>query len=284
MGIFAAGCEKSGMSKGNDDTSPSPGEQVLEKTEAVLEKTEAVLEKTETVLEEGALSLTEHLEELRSRIFWSIIAWAVASTACYSFVPKFLDFTRDRFLNKHVQLIFTKPTEAFIAYLKVAMVAGIFVASPVLLYHIVMFVAPGLKPSEKRWIFRLVPVSVILFLTGCTFAFFVVLPVTMQFFLSFSTEALNPMFQVGDFLGFTTGLLLLCGASFQLPLLLFFAALAGLVNSTQLREGRRYAIFLSALIAAVATPTPDAFTMSVVALPIWILYEISVIVIRLSGR
>jgi sec-independent protein translocase protein TatC len=238
----------------------------------------------ESAVEEGALSLTEHLQELRSRIFWSIIAWASASIACYGFVPKFLDFTRNRFLNKDVHLIFTRPTEAFIAYLKVAMVAGIFVASPVLLYHVVMFIAPGLKPSEKRWVFRMVPVSIILFLAGCTFAFYVVLPVTMQFFLSFSTEALNPMFQVGDFLGFTTGLLLLCGASFQLPLVLFFAALAGMVNSKQLREGRRYAVFLSALIAAVATPTPDAFTMAVVALPIWILFEISVIVIRISGR
>lgn len=233
---------------------------------------------------EATLSLTEHLQELRTRVYWSVVAWLIASMACYGVVPRFLDFTRDRFLNKNVQLIFTRPTEAFIAYLKVAMVAGLFVASPIVLYHVIMFIAPGLKPSERRWVARLVPVSILLFLSGCLFAFFVVLPVTMQFFLSFSTEALNPMFAVGDFLGFTTGLLLLCGATFQLPLILFFAALAGLVNSQQLREGRRFAIFFSALIAAVATPTPDAFTMAVVALPIFILFEISVIVIRISGR
>jgi sec-independent protein translocase protein TatC len=253
------------MSKGKDESAPP-------------------VSVVETTVEEGALSLTEHLEELRSRIFWSITAWAMAAVGCYAWVPKFLDFTRDRFLNKDVHLIFTRPTEAFIAYLKVAMVAGLFVASPVVLYHFVMFIAPGLKPSEKRWLFRMVPVSILLFLGGCVFAFLVVLPVTMNFFLSFSTEALNPMFQVGDFLGFTTGLLLLCGASFQLPLLLFFAAVAGMVSSKQLREGRRYAVFGSALIAAVATPTPDAFTMGVVALPIWILFEISVIVIRFTGR
>lgn len=234
--------------------------------------------------EEGALTITEHLQELRSRVGQSIVAWLIASVGCYYFVPGLLDFTRDRFLNKNVQLIFTRPTEAFIAYLKVAMVAGLFVASPIVLYHVIMFLAPGLKPAEKRWVFRLVPVSILLFACGCLFAFFVVLPVTMHFFLSFSTEALNPMFQVGDFLGFVTGLILLCGASFQLPLILFFAALAGLINSKQLREGRRYAIFLSAVVAAVATPTPDAFTMGVVALPIWILFEISVIVIRISGR
>lgn len=188
------------------------------------------------------------------------------------------------FLNDKVQLIFTRPTEAFIAYIKVAMVAGLFLSSPITMYHVVMFVAPGLRPVEKKWLFRLIPVSIILFLLGVTFAFFVVLPVTLHFFLSFQTEALNPMFQVGDFLGFLTGILGLCGASFQLPLVLFFASLIGIVNSKQLREGRRLAIFLSALVAAVATPTPDAFTMSVVALPLWILFEISVILIRITGR
>lgn len=234
--------------------------------------------------EGGQLSLTEHLQELRSRLFWSLISWVIASVVSYGFVPQLMDFARDHFLNKNVHLIFTRPTEAFIAYIKVAMVAGIFVASPILFYNLLMFISPGLKASEKRWVMRLIPVSILLFLSGCVFAFFVVLPVTMQFFLSFSTDALNPMFQVGDFLSFITGLLLLSGASFQLPLVLFFAALIGLINSRQLREGRRYAIFLSALIAAIATPTPDAFTMAVVALPIWILFEVSVIVIRISGR
>lgn len=233
---------------------------------------------------EVALSLTGHLEELRTRIFWSVGAWAIASCLCYVGVPKLLSVVSDNFLEGKVDLIFTRPTEAFIAYLKVAMVAGLFVASPVLLYHIVMFVAPGLRPVEKRWMLRLIPVSVLLFLSGATFAFFVVLPVTMNFFLSFSTTELRAMLQIGDFLGFVTGILALCGASFQLPLILFFASVAGIVNSRQLREGRRFAIFGSALIAAVATPTPDAFTMSVVALPIWILFEISVIFIRLTGR
>ena len=233
---------------------------------------------------ENSLTLTEHLEELRSRLFWCIIWWFIASCACYYFVPSLLDFTRDSFLNKNVQLIFTRPTEAFIAYLKVAMVAGLFLSSPGILYHVVMFVAPGLKPKEKTWLMRLVPVSIVLFCLGVLFAFFVVLPVTMHFFLSFQTESLNPMFQVGDFLGFVTGILALCGISFQLPLLLFFASLAGIVNSRQLAEGRRIAIFLCALVAAIATPTPDAFTMGVVALPLWILFEISVILIRITGR
>lgn len=236
------------------------------------------------VLDDKSQTLTDHLSELRSRVFWTLVWWIIASCICYYYVPQLLDFVRDQFLNDKVQLIFTKPTEAFIAYLKVAMVCGLFLSSPITLYHIIMFVAPGLRPAEKRWVLRLVPFSIVMFMMGVTFAFYVVLPVTLHFFLSFQTEALNPLFQVGDFLGFITGLLALCGAAFQLPLLLFFCSLLGIVNSKQLREGRRLAIFLSALVAAVATPTPDAFTMSVVALPLWILYEISVILIRITGR
>lgn len=231
-----------------------------------------------------SMTLTEHLEELRGRILWTVACWIAASTACYVYVPGLLSLVSKRFLDGKVELIFTRPTEAFIAYLKVAMVAGLFLVAPIILYNVLMFVAPGLRPVEKKWVYRMVPFSIILFIAGAVFAFFVVLPVTMHFFLSFTTDELKPMFQVGNFLGFITGLLLLCGASFQLPLVLFFAALVGIVNSRQLREGRRFAIFGSALIAAVATPTPDAFTMSVVALPIWILYEISVILIRVSGR
>lgn len=250
---------------------------------AMSESPEEIVEEE---LEPGEVSMTlsGHLQELRSRILWSISCWMIASVACYGFVPRLLTITSDRFLGGSVKLIFTKPTEAFIAYLKVAMVAGLFVVAPIVLYNILMFVAPGLRPAEKRWIYRLVPVSIILFALGATFAFFVVLPVTMHFFLSFTTDELEAMLTVGEFLGFVTGLLALCGASFQLPLVLFFASLAGIVNSKQLREGRRFAIFGSALVAAIATPTPDAFTMSVVALPIWILFEISVILIRVSGR
>ncbi len=225
-----------------------------------------------------------HLDELRSRLIWSLYAWVAASCACYYFVPQLLSVVRQRFLGPEVQLIFTRPTEAFIAYLKTAMVAGVFLASPILAYQVLMFVVPGLEAHEKKWLFRLIPVSIILFTLGATFAYFVVLPVTMHFFLSFTTTDLNALFSVGDLLGFVTGVLLLCGVAFQLPMVLFFVAQIGLISSRQLRDGRKFAIFASFLIAAVATPTPDAFTMSVVALPIWLLFEISVILIRITGK
>lgn len=230
------------------------------------------------------MTLTGHLEELRSRLIWSLGAWAVAAAGCYYFTPSLLAIARDRFLGPNVQLIFTRPTEAFFAYLKVAMVAGLFVASPIILYHVLMFVLPGMEAHERKWLWRLMPVAIVLFALGATFAYLVVLPVTMHFFLSFSTEELNAMFTIGEFLGFVVGILTLCGVAFQLPLVLFFAALAGIVNSTFLRQQRRFAIFAAFLIAAIATPTPDAFTMSVVAVPIWILFEISLILMRFVGK
>lgn len=230
------------------------------------------------------MTLMGHLEELRGRILWSLTAWVFASGVSYYFTPKLLEMARDAFLNDKIKLIFTRPTEAFIAYLKVAMVAGLFLASPILLYHVLMFVVPGLERHERRWLLRLMPVSIILFVIGVVFAYFVVLPVTMHFFLGFANNALEPWFTVGEFLGFVTGVLLLCGVAFQLPLILFFAAMLGLVSSKFLREQRRFAIFGAFLVAAIATPTPDAFTMTVVALPLWVLFEISVILIRITGK
>lgn len=230
------------------------------------------------------MTLMGHLTELRSRLISSILVWALASCACYYFIPELLDVVREQFLRDRVELVFTKPTEAFIAYIKAAMVGGIFLASPVWLYHVIRFVAPGLESHEKKWVARLLPFSIVLFCLGATFAYYIVLPVTMNFFLSFTSDDLKAMLTIGEFLGFVTMILLLCGVAFQLPLVLYFAALLGLVTSKQLRENRRFAVFGAFLIAAVATPTPDAFTMTVVALPLWALFEISVVMIWLSRR
>ncbi len=234
-------------------------------------------------IEDKPMTLVGHLEELRFRLFRALLAWGVASAVCYYYTPLVLSVVRPHLIGK-AQLIFTTPAAAFFAYLQLAVIMGFFLASPVILYQVIRFVLPGLRDVERKWLFRFLPVAILLFITGVAFGYFVVLPVTMKFFLSFSTDDLRGMIDIKSLVGWSMGILLMCGVIFQLPLVMLFGAIAGFVKSEFLRRQRRIAIFLAFLIAAVATPTPDAFTASVVAVPIVLLFEISLLLIRLIGK
>ena len=241
-----------------------------------------VEEEHEPGYDDKEMSLFEHLDELRSRCLKSIAAWALASCGVYYLAPLLLRATKP--MLGTAKLIYTAPTEAFFAYLQVAMIGGLFVALPVVLYHFIKFVSPGLKRKEKRWLNYILPISILLFFTGAAFAYFIVLPVTLKFFLSYQGEGLEAMIKLEDFLGFLTGLLSMCGVVFQLPMVLLFLSLVGIIKSAFLRKQRRIAVFLAFLISAVATPTPDAFTCGIVALPIILLFEISIWMIWFKER
>ncbi len=228
------------------------------------------------------MSLVGHLEELRWRILWSVFYWVIAAILCYGAVPKLLAMCKP--LLNGSKLIFTNPTEAFFAYLNAAVVGGACLAAPVFLYHILMFVLPGLEKSERRWVYRLLPLSVFQFLLGCAFSVYIVLPTTLQFFLGFATEQLEATIKIGEFVGFIVTCTVMCGLIFELPIVLIFLAGIGIVSSAFLARHRRMAYFLAFVVAAVATPTPDAFTAAVVAFPILINYELSLGLIRLMRK
>jgi sec-independent protein translocase protein TatC len=232
--------------------------------------------------EDKPMTLVGHLEELRWRIIWSVLYWAAGVYAAYQLIPRLLAWCRP-LLGGH-KLIFTNPTEAFFAYLNAALVLGACFASPVFLYHILMFVMPGLERHERRWVTRLLPFSILLFLLGCAFALYLVLPTTLKFFLSFATPELEAQLKIGDFVGFIVTLTVVCGVIFELPIVLLFLAGLGIVSSQFLSQHRRPAYFLAFVLAAVATPTPDIFTMSVVAMPILLNYEGSLFLIRMLGK
>lgn len=229
------------------------------------------------------MSLVDHLSELRTRIFWSLFWWIAATVACYVYTPTLLSLVRP-LLGKSAKLIFTGPTEAFFAYLKLAMVAGLFITAPIILYHIAMFVLPGLTRSERRWLLSMLPMSILLFCVGALFAYYVVLPVTMGFFMSYATADLEAQIKIDEFMGFVIGILLICGLMFQLPLVMLFLANLGLVSSRGLARHRRLALFISFVVSAVATPTPDAMTCTVVALPLYLLFEFSLILMKITGK
>lgn len=232
---------------------------------------------------EQILPLTEHLEELRRRIISCLVFWVLSSSVAYYFCQPILEGIR-LLAGSGFTFVYTSPGEAFIAFIKLAMTVGLVVSLPVLIFHVVRFLSPGLTRRERRWLNTLVPFSILLFLAGCLFAWFVALPIMWRFFLGFQSAGIQALWTIGEVVGFVVGLLLLCGVVFQLPLVVIFAALAGLVNSSSLRRYRKLIYFSAFALAAIVTPTPDAFTACVVALPVIALFELSLVVIRVMKR
>jgi len=228
------------------------------------------------------MPLTAHLGELRGRLMWSILAWVVASIGAWFLTPKAIELMRRPLGSAH--LVFLKPTEAFMVYLKTAILSGFFIALPFVLYQVAAFVAPGLESHEKRWVRRVVPGALLLFITGVVFGYYCVLPAAMSFFMSFQTEDVKAMISLSEYIGFITMMLIVCGLIFQTPIVILILAAVGLVNAKMLRQNRRYAILAIFIIAAVVTPTPDAFTQSIVAAPMIVLYEISIWLVAATHR
>jgi sec-independent protein translocase protein TatC len=180
-------------------------------------------------------------------------------------------------------LIFTNLPEAFFTYLKVAFLTGIGLASPIIIYQFWMFVAPGLYEKEKRLLLPIVFLSTLFFVGGALFGYFIVFPYGFEFFLGFATETIRPMPSMKEYLSFAAKLLLAFGIVFELPLVITFMAKLGLVTVPFLKRNRKYAILLFFAGAAILTP-PDVVTQIMMALPLMLLYEISIIGARIFGR
>lgn len=249
----------------------------------VRETSEDNYEPQDSLSHEKYMPVADHLEELRRRIWICLFFWLAASIAAFYWSGDLLNLLRS-VSGEGFIFIFTKPTEAFMALCKMAMTVGFFVSSPILLWQFLLFVLPALTNSERRKLFLIIPFASSLFAGGVIFAWYVALPVTWKFFLGFQSEGVKAMWSIGDAVGFAVGLLLLCGAVFELPLVIIFLAHIGLVNVSMLRRFRRPAYFLAFVIAAVVTPTPDAFTATVVAVPLIALFELSILVIRFTKK
>jgi sec-independent protein translocase protein TatC len=155
---------------------------------------------------------------------------------------------------------------------------------PFIVYQLFCFVAPGLKPKEKRYLFIFAPIASLFFASGVAFASLVMLPFSIKYLQGFLSDIIKPLYSIGHYISFVTSLLLWVGLSFETPLLIFFLAKLGVVNPKMLRRSRRYVYLLIAFIAAIITPTPDPFNMMLVMLPLLVLYEVGVILARLAYR
>ncbi len=238
--------------------------------------------------------LFSHIAELRNRLLWTFLAMGIGTYICYHFVEYIYGFlvmplAHAMGPNDSQRLIYTNLTEAFFTYLKVSIFAGSFLTFPILISQIWMFVAPGLFPSEKRAALPFLIASPLLFLCGGALVYYVVVPFAWTFFLSFQSSGTNTVLpieleaRVGEYLDLIMTLIFAFGLCFQLPVIMALLAKAGFVTAEKLVKFRRYAIVIIFAVAAVLTP-PDVLSMLSLAFPLWGLYEISILIIRIMKK
>ncbi len=236
--------------------------------------------------EQNKIPFTAHLEELRKRLIVCFIAVGIGFVLSYGFKEKlFQILTRPliKVMQTGDKLIFTGLPEAFFTYLKVALFSGIILSTPVIFYQFWMFVAPGLYEKEKRHMIPIVFLSTFFFVGGSFFGYFIVFPYGFKFFLGFASEIIRPLPSMREYLSFATKLLLAFGLVFELPLVITFLAKLGMVSVSFLKKNRKYALLLFFVGAAILTP-PDVVTQVMMALPLMVLYEISIVGAKIFGK
>ena len=239
--------------------------------------------------DEAAMTFWEHLDELRGRLIRSVLAVLIASTACWLvkeqllllLTSPFIDAWNEGALADKPALHFPAPAALFISYVKLALIGGFVLALPVLLYQLWAFIAPGLYSSEKRLAIPFVVCSTALFAGGAYFCWRIAAPMAFQYLLGFSGQigdhALNitPTVMIGDYIEFVGRMLIAFGAVFELPVLIFFLSLAGVVNHLQLIKFARYFVVIAFVVGAVITP-PDIMSQFLLAVPLCLLYVLSI--------
>ncbi len=223
----------------------------------------------------------DHIEELRWRLIKSIVA--IAATALISFI-----FAGDiyKFITVPLgdnKLYFTEVTGSFYAYLKLSFYTGIIAAAPVVFYQLWKFIGPGLYDTEKKIILPLVVVSTILFLIGGAFCFYIILPFAIKFLIGYGEGVMMPIITVSSYISFAGMLILAFGAAFEMPVVGYFLGKIGIISSRTLSKGRPYFIVAILIVAAILTP-PDVFTQVMLAVPLMILFELTVLLVRYTGK
>ncbi len=228
------------------------------------------------------MTILEHLAELRTRLVRATIALIITTLASVFFTPWLLEFLTRPMGNRHPVAL--HPTETIIVYFKIALISGLVLAMPVIIYEFLMFVMPGLTPKEKKFVLIIVPAASILYALGVAFAGLVMLPFAIKYLQGFLASVITPTYSIDKYISFVTTILFWTGVIFETPLIMAFLARMGVISPKQLSGGRRYAIVLIAIVAAVITPTPDPVNMSIVMVPLILLYEFGIILARITYK
>ena len=226
-------------------------------------------------------AISEHIEELRKRLLIAVIALAVATLASFGFTEQILGLLA-RPIGGLENLQAIEITENVSVFMRISLLTGFIVSFPLVAYELLAFVLPGLEPHERRWVFSFIPIATLLFLAGVAFAYFVMLPVAVPFlvtFLGIPTEV-----RPASYINFVTNLMFWIGVVFEMPLIVFALAKFRIVSAAQLLKQWRFAIVISAVAAALITPTVDPVNMGLLMAPLVVLYFLSVLFARLAGN
>ena len=234
---------------------------------------------------EKEMSFLDHLEELRWRIIYSMIGIVIGAVGLWFFIDPLMEHVLLRpavMFDMHLQNL--RPFGQVFLYMQVAIFGGIIVSIPNTIYQIWKFVAPGLYRHERKYVTLIVVFTSLCFLFGVAFAYFFILPAAMQFFVNFGTEDIDNIISIEYYFEFILTLMIGAGAIFELPMLSFFLSRLGILTPKMMRKYWRHAMVVSFLVAALISPGPDPFSMMLMAIPLVFLYEISILISRISQK
>nr|WP_290668502.1 twin-arginine translocase subunit TatC [Ardenticatena sp.] len=242
-------------------------------------KPHAEIEETADVYDGEAKPLVEHLRELRTRLFRAVAFLLLTTMVSVFAADRFLQILTKPLLLPPQAI---RPTETIIVYFKVALIMGLAIAMPEILYEIIAFVTPGLTRKEKRYLFFFLPAAALLFIAGVAFGAFVALPAALGFLQQFGKSFAEIQWTLDSYISFVTTFLLWLGLGFQTPLVIFTLAKLNIVQYETLKKNIRWAVLIAAILAAMITPTPDPFNMMIVAVPLFFLYVFGVFLARFA--
>ncbi|NQT33517.1 MAG: twin-arginine translocase subunit TatC [Candidatus Omnitrophica bacterium] len=227
------------------------------------------------------IDVISHLEEVRRRVLFCVIVLVLATIGAFSWGEAIMSVVTAPIQKQVSQLIFIAPTEAFVAFLKVSILAGFIASFPFILYHAWRFLSPAFQKRERRRISMWLLSSLFLFFAGIAFAYFIVIPAALEFLLNFNREVASPQITLGKYVSFFTALIIVGGIVFEIPVVMGLLTDAGILKTAVLRKKRHYALIVILMFAAIITPTQDIVNMLLFAVPMILLYEIGILISRI---
>ncbi|HSL93733.1 MAG TPA: twin-arginine translocase subunit TatC [Bacillota bacterium] len=228
--------------------------------------------------EESKMTVIEHLNELRKRLFVVLISVVLVSLVSLVYAARLLDI-----ISMGLPLIYIRPSEAFMAHVRIAVTTGLTACTPIIFYNIAAYLMPAFTKREKRLLILGVFLMLVLFFSGIYFAWAMVFPLAMDFFANFATDTLTPYYTVGDYVSFATSFFLAFGLVFQLPVVFWVLGALGMVTARTLRSVRKYSLIVIMILAAFLTP-PDVVSQMLLAMPMLVLYEFGIVLVAISER